>query len=276
MSVSLSQDDVEAVEKFVLFVGYPQSRYRDIGRLIRAHPDINIAREFHVLQRWPQEANLHDKTYLFNQLFQNSLRVGAKVERQSLQQDKSTKLKVIGDDTITDWYQKSVSLLRVYYNGLRSVTKVPIRVMHIVRNPYDMIASSMVYRRTGRSDTASHGATLMECVNDFIEEAAILEEIIAKLGLVVFEVHIEELVKDPKGILLRICEFLEVKCSQKYLQTFGRTAKSTFRTRESIAWNEEAMSAIKKSIEAFSAFRGYTFEDEFWNPLVVRYYTKSL
>ena len=207
---------------------------------------------------------------------------GYSLHIDSLWQANFMQLKVIGDKSggaCVDLYSHSPEIALRNYKELVETVKVPVRVIHVIRNPYDMIATGTLYDRYGMrkgsklknsNDTVVVKQTvLLQHVHRQIVAETAVEEMIEKLGLVVFEVHIEEFIKDPKGILLRICEFLEVECSQKYLQIcYDQTFKSISRTRDSIVWGEKAVSAVKDAISQFPVYHGYTFEDDFWNPPV--------
>ena len=85
-----------------------------------------------------------------------------------------------------------------------------------------------------------------------ISETLAVEEMTKKFDLVVLEVHSEDFIKNPRDTLRRICNFLEVECSERYLQTcFDMTYRSVSRTRDSIVWSKEALSAVEQAIKLF-------------------------
>ena len=48
----LTQDVVNHIEKFILFIGYPRSGHSIVGSLMDAHPHMVIANEFLLLRNW--------------------------------------------------------------------------------------------------------------------------------------------------------------------------------------------------------------------------------
>ena len=43
----------DEVETFVMFIGYPRSGHSLVGALLDAHPEVIIAREYDILDKWP-------------------------------------------------------------------------------------------------------------------------------------------------------------------------------------------------------------------------------
>ena len=70
--------------------------------------------------------------------------------------------------------------------------------------------------------------------------------------------------KNPKKELERICEFLEVDCSEEYLDKCFREVS---RTRDEVFWPSHLRKKVEEKIARFAFFRGYTFEDDLYNPV---------
>ena len=66
-------------------------------------------------------------------------------------------LKVIGEKgggSITDVYRRSPGNASIYFKELVDTVQIPIRVMYVVRNPYDMIATAVLYETFGIGNTS--------------------------------------------------------------------------------------------------------------------------
>ena len=51
-SKSLTDSQIDGVERFVLFIGHARSGHSIIGSMMDAHPNMVISHEFQVLEKW--------------------------------------------------------------------------------------------------------------------------------------------------------------------------------------------------------------------------------
>ena len=289
----LSKQDVSGVEKFVFFVGYPRSGHSIIGSMMDAHPDIVIAHEFMLFKVWPHhDPDLKNKSYLFNALYQNSYKEakvgwrssdpnfgGKKLKGYSLNmssawQGRFRQLRVIGDksggQTAIAYSQSSQRACRTY-EELVDTVKVPIHTIHVVRNPYDIIATSMLY------SAGMHGrATVDHPYNNNVQLRKAMQYISslpsAVKGMIenchldnILEIHHADYVKDPKATLQQICDFLDVECPEDYLQECDdKTFKQLSKTRELVVWNPEAHTLVKAMIKKFPFFHRYSIAEDYY------------
>ncbi len=161
---SLSQRDIDRVEKFVFFVGYPRSGHSVIGSMMDAHPNMIIPHEFMLFQKMTEGSfTAQNKTVLFNALYQKSYRDAKNGWRSpSYNTVKGYtlfvgtpwhatfhgSLKVIGDKSggqTVMAYGKDKFQFKKAFSSIRDTVQIPIRVIHVVRNPYDMIATGSLY-----------------------------------------------------------------------------------------------------------------------------------
>ena len=134
----------EEVRTYCMFVGYPRSGHTLIGALLDAHPMMIVAHELDVLRYVSAGFNRLQIYYL---LLRTS-RVFAEEGRErggyfynvpNQWQGKFRKLRVIGDKKGEGTIWKLLinpGLLQ----RLRSKVGIPVRCIHVVRNPYDNIA----------------------------------------------------------------------------------------------------------------------------------------
>ena len=293
---NLSQQDVDGVEKFVFFVGYARSGSSIIGSMMDAHPNMIIANECGTFMKWlkgPQELKLN-KYDFFNALYRCSVssattggrssetkrRKGYSLALPSSWQGRFTKLRVIGNKQAggtTSYYLNSSSLFVKKCQQLETL-EVPVHVIHVVRNPFDIIATALLYRSgkgsphkllQSNSSTPSlhYNRTLM---TRRLQKTSDLSEAVINItrtcNVKVLHVYIEDFVKDPKSAIQSICDFLALECSAEYLQQCSDKAfKSVSRTRDLLVWSPRTRATIEKMIKKFSFFRGYSFESSFWN-----------
>ena len=259
-----------------------------------AHPNMVIAHEFllmHKLVTHPKA--ITDKTHLFNAIYRDSYNDAMKGWRSSEYGKKGydlslgmswqgrfkKPLKVIGDksggSTAREHSQHPLKV-ETAYRVLKQKVRIPIHVIHVVRNPYDMIATTVLYEASdvhGRKVDAtvdhkhnsSARALHFTTTDTYLRKAKSVRIMTDKLKLNILDVHIEDHIRDPKGTMQRICDFLDVECSKEYLQDcYDKTFKSVSRTRDLVTWTEEALKLVENElIKPFPFFQRYSFESDY-------------
>ena len=154
---------IRAVDRFLFFIGYARSGHSIIASMLDAHPNVVLAHEYSLFTQWQKEPLLHsNKTWLFNALYNNSHHSTYTGLRTSKANKKGYTLNVPGwwqgkyDRTISVIGDKAggmtgrefrlnratfVSL----YRQLQTALQIPVHVIHVVRNPYDNIATMLLY-----------------------------------------------------------------------------------------------------------------------------------
>ena len=239
---------VSSVDGFVFFVGYARSGHSIIASLLNAHPNIVIAHEYALFNHWFQHPELYNdrKEALFNMLY-NSSRYSA--ERQGTQgiRKKGYTLEVPG------WYQGTYEggmtiigdkaggmTAQVYRQSqenfisidqqLCSTTMIPVHAIHVVRNPFDNIATMLLYNEhVKRTSNETHKYRNFEALSKrirayFVQVGSVLS-MIEQAGLNDITVHHSNFVANPKGTMRRLCNSLSVTCSERYLHM---VAEQTF------------------------------------------------
>ena len=292
----LSYNATAQVEKFVLFVGYRRSGHSIIGSMMDAHPDIVIAHEFFIFKKYIHKPgmleNMSHRYILFSLLYQDSysdavqgLRTmdhnakGYSLQLNSSWQGRFRKLRVIGDKSgasTARMYFLFPNLFRKYYNELLKVVQVPLRVLHVVRNPYDIIATDVLYNAYKfATQYKSHGkklpasttnrydnqTLLISKIKYLFENARAIVEMIREFNMTVLELHNEDLIADPKATLQSVCDFLHVECPADYLQQcYEKTYRSVSKTRDLIVWPKNIFERVGKEKQKYSFFNRYSFD----------------
>ena len=77
----------------------------------------------------------------------------------------------------------------------------------------------------------------------------------------VIEVPSIEIVKNPVDTLRRICQFLEITCSEQYLLDCAATVDPVPSiTRDIIEWTAEQKNTVYDMMEKYSFLGGYSFD----------------
>ena len=306
----LPPDVINRVEKFVFFIGYPRSGHSIVGSFMDAHPHMVIAHEFMLFKRLrvlnrEQEiskiALLKDKRFLFNALYRSSVRDSMMGWRSDSNHSKNYSLavdspwlgkyggyiSVIGDKSggmTANSYNEAPENFTAHYKQLQKTVRIPIKVIHCVRNPYDMVATNTLYEMGAKLHNPKFPSSfkfnmsqlenlaykearfdnegMLEGKLDLLDrEANAVRKIIDLVGANrVLELHNRELVNDPKTTLIKLCAFLEVDCSAEYIRTcISKVFKSVSKTRDLVVWPQSLRSKVEDIIKRHSFFHGYSF-----------------
>jgi hypothetical protein len=254
MSSWLQRGSFGNISAFCLFIGYPRSGHSLLGSLLDAHPDAVIAHELDAL-------GYVERGWTRNELFSRILRHDHDFTRGGREwfgydynvpgqwQGRFRTLRVIGDKRgalSTERIARSPALL----DQLERLVGVPVRLLHVARNPFDNIAT--MARRTGDSVevAASRYFALCETVAG-----------IRSRGASVLDVRHEELVADSRSQLSRVLGWLGLDAATDYLDACtAMVFDSPRQTRHGVAWSRELLERVEAGTRAYDFLAGYTLE----------------
>ena len=309
----LTKKVIDGVMAFVFFIGYARSGSSIVSSFIDAHPHAIVSYQYGIFVDEKKEL-LKDKTNLFNQLYirsQYDIKSGGRshtkknytLHVQSLWQGEYDRyISLIGDKNAgktVDVYVNSPSTFLNRYKILQETVGVPIKVVYVVRNPFDIISTSVLYSNGKKLSTSkldsddrvmvSHYKSMMKRLYDdgnmkefqdarleagnlskainnrVVERTKAIEDIIDLIGTDnVWQVHNTDLVDDPKKTLREMCSFFKLDCSTDYIDTCaGQVFKSVSRTRDLLVWpQKERQMVMDDIVRRFSFFSRYTFESD--------------
>ena len=296
----LTVEQVQGVEKFVFFTGYPRSGHSIVGSFLDAHPNIVLSYAFflfrNLLKESEEDGNMDDllrnKTLFFNILYEKSYRYslasskkmkkGYSLDVPGLWSGKfDGHLRVIGDKSALPTsmgYSNSLpGYFKQRYDSLQSSLGIPLLGIHVVRNPFDMISTHLLYSSlhfAWKSDDWSptnvlrNDSGLRRMIEFFFDKAQAVQEMVPECGMKVLEVHNEDIVKNPRRELRRLCNFLGVDCPEQYLQKCeSKSFKKVSRTRDKVYWPPHLRQLVEERMRKYSFFRGYSFEEDYYNPV---------
>lgn len=289
----LTSQSIEGVEKFVFFIGYSRSGHSIVASMIDAHPNAVLAHEFDVFQRLATGKDyLLNKSRLFNALYQDSYTeaiAGWRSENSTFKRKgyslklntseswhgKFRTLKVIGDKAgghTSHVYRDQPDVFQRVYRSLVDVIRVPVRVIHVVRNPYDIIATRVLYQvarmngergqkaQVNSTIKLQHDHVIKDAFNALYSEIRVVHTMIKTCNLTVIEIHNADFVQDPRKEMKSLCEFLGLSCSENYLKMCEQAAyKNVSKTRDAVEWPEEIRILVDTDIiRQFSSFKRYS------------------
>ena len=279
------QSVIDRVKTFIFFVGHPCSGHSIVGSLMDSHPHMVISHEYTLFQKLSTGALAPTKPDIFNALWKTDQAVAGKYGIRSLNEKGYTLfvdglhqgkyvdyIDVIGDKrgdcTIEMFINRPNDWSSVY--GILQSLNVTLKVIHVIRNPYDNIASLLFMfesltlvgdiKQSNKTHTFNSDRVL-----DWIRLYFQLHEGIVKAkkkyNLDIIEIHGKDLISDPKGTLLKLCNQLGVACSDDYLEMCSKkTYKTESRTRYLVKWTDEQLELIQQNIKKYSCLKGYTFD----------------
>ena len=292
----LTMEQVQGVEKFLFFTGYPRSGHSIAGSLLDAHPNIMLSYAFYLFRGVMQGSIeyflrnktaffeiLHEKSYHYSKVSGSKSRKGYTLDVPGLWSGKfDGKLKVIGDKSAMPTsveYNKSSSSswYKDQFDHLCKSVGVPVVGLHVVRNPFDMISTHTMYRALGRAwkrketkwtpeNKYRNDGVLESVVKFYLMMARAVHEMVPFCGMTVLEVHNEDFIQNPRRELQRLCKFLDVDCPEGYLEVCEKkTYNKISRTRDLIYWPLSLKQTVEEAIKKYPFFRGYSFEEDFYH-----------
>ncbi len=206
------QRALREVEAFFLMLGYARSGSTLVGSLLDAHPNMVVAHEADILRYVRPGVS---RSQLFGLLLERDRQFG-RIERRwhgfdyavvGGSQGRFTTLRVVGDKhagraTRRLWHDPPL------LEQLRTRVRVPIRVLHVMRNPFDNIASI----------AQSRGLALSPAIDVYVKLSSMADVVRGRLAAPeLLDVSYESVVADPARRLAEICAFVGVGSPPDYL-----------------------------------------------------------
>ena len=246
----------EEVDKFCMFIGYPRSGHSLIGALLDSHPNMIMAHELDVLKFIQAGFNKRQIYYLLLKNSRAYAKAGRKWHGYSYEvpnqwQGRFEKLRVIGDKKggrTTMRLRSNPGLLDL----LRTTVNIPIKLIHVVRNPYDNISSASKKFKVNLRDVIKSYFSLCATV------AAIKKEI---ESVEVLDIRHESFIDNPPFYLSKLCNFLGVDAPNDYLESCADIVfKTPHQSRYDVKWNDELIDRVKERIDEFPFLQGSSYE----------------
>ena len=248
--------DLASAQAFVMFVGYPRSGHSIVASLLNAHPDVFIGQRIRVLRHVGfgyRRLQVEGMVMLAERRFAGSGRIGSKRYDYSVPgqwQGRYRTIRVIGDGNVTnDTLRARPHLL----SRLRQVIRLPVLVIHVVRNPFDNIATMSMRNQVPLTAAADRYFDLCEGASGVRADCA--PEHWA-------DVRHESLLENPQDCLADLCRFLGVPADDEYLEACaGILYSSPHRSRNDVTWPEEVRTSVAMRMAAYPFLAGYAFDE---------------
>jgi hypothetical protein len=245
------------VRTFCLFIGYPRSGHSLVGSLLDAHPNSIIANELDVL-RFVSAG--FDRDQLFYLLLRNSelysqkgrTQTGYQYDVPNQWQGRIDRLLVLGDKKggmTTQRLSKNPLLI----DKMRTMLGVPIKFIHVVRNPFDNI-TTMAFR--------TNSTILRETMHYF--ELCLKNTLILEIAEPqnVLNIRHEDLIAAPEATLARMVSFLDLEAEANFFKDCaGILYGSPHKSRDKHQWSPKEKDLVLSQSIKFPFLADYTFEN---------------
>jgi hypothetical protein len=249
--------DFASVERFCFFFGYARSGHSVVGSLLNAHPEMVVSNELHAV-RFVQHG--FNRNQLFALILARDASFGEMGRKwtgydyavPNQHQGEFRTLRVIGDKkggATSREFASHPGLL----DRLRTVVGVPIRAVHVTRNPFDNIArmsmsgkgtdlGSMIVRYSGLCDSVSRTRKQLSA-----------EELI--------DIRHEDFSRAPADFLADLCRFVGVSTSGDYLRDCASIVREPeIRPKDKVEWSAADITAVNRIIDRHPFMAGYSFD----------------
>lgn len=249
----------EEVQTYCMFVGYGRSGHSLVGALLDAHPDVAISHELDAA-RYFRLGFTRNQVYwmiLRNErafaLRGGSARVDYKYAVPNQWQGRQRHLKVIGDKK-GGRSSRDLRLHPELVERVRRTVGVNLRLIHVVRNPFDTIAT--MWRRKGTD------ADLAERVAHYFSLVNTVDQLKRRLHSgELLDVRHEDLIDRPAEVLRTTGAFLGIQVTDDYVADCASILfSSPRRSRQLAPWTPELVRQTQAEIARFDFLVGYSFE----------------
>ncbi len=235
-------------EQFLFFVGYSRSGHSLVAALLDAHPHITVSHELHALKHLEKQYPFREvmraiqyNAYFFSYFRRSYFGYDYQVKTQS--QGQSTEVRILGDKKANG----TARLLRAaphLMGQLDTLLPVPFSFIHVIRNPFDNIAT-----KAQRS-----GASPYLAAQRYFANAEIISRLQKHWPGRVHDVYLDDLIADPSGTLKRLLEAIGITVIDKeYLRDCAAIVfKEPRRTRQTVAWDSGLVRSIERNLKHYS------------------------
>ncbi len=260
-AVRRDPDRFAEVRTFCVFVGHNKSGTSMVGGLLDAHPNVILSDEVDALEY--AQAGLH-RDQIFHLILRGSESDARKgrVTARRLQaysyavpgqwQGRANRPFVIGDSTSGSSTRRLGTNPDLLDRVRRLMPGVDVRLIHVIRNPFDPISAMMVRGRRTFGNSIEHYFTACErlqAIRATIEPDALTR------------IRYETFVGDPEAELGRLCRFLGVEPDERYVRACaGIVRPAPDRSRDLVEWTTPWIDVVERRIAEFDFLEGYTYE----------------
>jgi hypothetical protein len=256
---------INRIERYVSFIGWGRSGNSLIGALLDFHPNIFIKNEF-----FPMQEKFKTQEQIFETILEKIERKRKKRGqgwgsfRHSPFSDMYKGPPIVvggkkGGKTSNDLHEDTLELSQDGKNIIISgnkkqfdraydeIIKVPVKWIHVQRNPYDNITTM---RKKGKWTTPEDAIKL------YFWQAQSVEKILKERDCI--SIRLEDVIQNTEKEVEKMCNHLEIPVYNKYLNHCRKVVwKEPRRTRHSVKWwTPEKIEQVKEEMKKYNFMEG--------------------
>ena len=247
----------QGIDTYFMFVGYARSGHSLVGSIIDAHANAICSHEVDVLQF--VEAGF-GKSQIFSLILNNSRHFAAhnRVWEHGYSyaipgqwQGRFSTLRVIGDKKgggSTRRLAGDISL----FEKLKRTVKMPTRIVHVVRNPFDNISTISIRSRID----------IREAIQGYFSHAeanARLQRLVPEHDWINIE-H-EDLVARPAHVIAELIRRLGLDTTPEFVEACAAIVRNEpHKSRSTIDWRPDLLQQVESRKNSLSFLRQYRYE----------------
>ena len=243
------------VQSYCAFVGYPRSGHSLFGSLLDAHPECVISHELDAIKFLYEGFSREQLFALIAKRSRDFARGGSRWNEFDYSvpgqwQGSFRELKVIGDK------KGGLTALQVrrdpsVLGRLQSVVRVPVKIIHVVRNPFDNVATMLRRDKQGFGELSAYARR-------YVEHCEGTQIALDWAGEFALTLKHEDFITDARGYLAQACTFLGLQAPAPFLDACAaRVRPSPHRTRTSVEWTEPALATVREALDRYEFLQGY-------------------
>lgn len=251
----------DGVRTYCVFVGHNKSGTSMLGGLLDAHPNVVLSDECDALRYVEGGFGREQIFYMLLRGARAEARKG-RVTARRLQpysyavpgrwQGRVQEPLVVGDGTTGTTTRRLGADPALLDRLVGVMDGVDVRLIHVIRNPFDPISVMMVRgRRSFRNAIDHYFAACCTLVD--IRERVVPERLLP--------VRYEAFVSDPVHGLSEVCRFLGVQPNPGYLEACARIIRRRpDRSRSLVEWTDPWIEEVERRMSEFDFLGGYSYE----------------
>jgi hypothetical protein len=248
----------EHVRTFCFFVGHNKSGTSMLGALLDAHPHVVLADEVDALRYVEAGFGRDELFHLLLRGARTEARKGRVTARRlepysyavpGQWQGRTLSPLVVGDSTSGTSTRRLGERADLLEQCART-TGADVRLLQVVRNPFDPISAMMVRGKRSFDNAIEH----------YFTACATLVDIRRRAGASLLPVRYEDFVAGPVDALAGVCRFVGVEPEADYLQACARIIRpEPDRSRDMVPWTQAWITDVERRIADFDFLAGYSY-----------------
>jgi hypothetical protein len=241
------------VTNYVMFLRYKRSGSALLANLLDAHPNIVFVRNEELFAKWPRWKEQGPER-MFDHLYNCTLRYKEKpfsangytypIEGVGYTKEPL----VIGHKSSTRRMMELAQDLDKF-RAFEEFVGVPLKFVHLVRNPYDMVNARWQQKEFRRKK-----ADLFPIIEHLSEQLA-MNRIMRGKAEDYYQIHYEDIVHDTKKEMWALCSFLGVGVSLVHLERCEALVRPVLHAVMP-EWKELDKAAVWELIQEYPEFLG--------------------